>query len=290
MTFDESTDVLAAFGVAPQALLGRGGEATVYALDRDRVLRVLHPGGDPDQLARTEVLLGALATSAVSFYLPEILEIGEIGGRTYAIERRLHGRSLREHLKINDGAGRDQLIEAYMDAAWALGELRPQGWAYYGELASLQPLRAPTWREFLAVKAGRSLTSAGQPLDRVDVQGLASNLPEPARADFVHLDAFAGNMLTDGAGITAVLDIGYACVAGDRRLNPLAAAVYLELRPETVPIGTARDRQVARAWLHSAGLVDLLDPARRWLAAYWAFAVDDVPLQAWCRSVLLPVG
>lgn len=288
---DDSTDVLAAFEVEPQALLGRGGEATVYALDRDRVLRVLRPGGDPNQLARTEALLRALATSPVSFHLPEIVEIGEIGGRAYGIERRLPGRSLREHLKMNDdGAGRDLLIEAYMDAAWALGELRPQGWAYYGELASPQPLREPTWREFMALKAGRSLASAGHPLDRVAIQGLASNLPEPVRADFVHLDAFAGNMLTDGAGITAVLDIGYACVAGDRRLNPLAAAVYLELRPETVPIGTARDRQVAHAWLQSAGLLDLLDPARRWLAAYWAFAVNDVPLQAWCRSVLLPMG
>ena len=130
-----------------------------------------------------------------------------------------------------------------------LGEPRPQGWAYYGELATPHPLREPTWREFLAMKAGRSLATAGHPLDRVDTQGLASNLPEPARADFVRLDAFAGNMLTDGAGITAVLDIGYACVAGDRHFNPLASAVYLELRPQTVPIGTARDRQVAQAWL-----------------------------------------
>ena len=287
---DDSTDVLAACGVAPQAILGRGGEATVYALDRDRVLRVLHRRGDTSQLARTEVLLRGLATSAVPFHLPEIVEFGEIGGRTYAIERRLPGRSLREQLRTDVSAGRDGLIEAYMDAAWALGDLRPEGWAYYGELATPHPLREPTWREFLAMKAGRSLATAGHPLDRVDTQELASNLPEPARADFVHLDAFAGNMLTDGAGITAVLDIGYACVAGDRHFNPLAAAVYLELRPQTVPIGTTRDRQVAQAWLRSAGLLDLLEPARRWLAAYWAFAVDDLPLQAWCRSVLLPIG
>ncbi len=165
---DYSTDVLAAYGVAPQAILGRGGEATVYALDRDRVLRVLHRRGDTSQLARTEVLLRGLATSAVPFHLPEILEFGEIGGRTYAIERRLPGRSLREQLRTDVSAGRDRLIEAYMDAAWALGDLRPQGWAYYGELATPHPLREPTWREFLAMKAGRSLATAGHPLDRVD--------------------------------------------------------------------------------------------------------------------------
>jgi hypothetical protein len=282
--------VLAAFGVGPQALLGRGGEAAVYALDSDRILRVLLPGTDTDQLTRTEALLGDLTTSAVPFRLPEILEIGRIGTRTYGLERRLPGRSLLERLRTDENSERDELIGAYLEAAWALGDLRPQGWTYYGELAASEPLRAHTWREFLAARAERSLVTAGYPLNRIDGARLAEALPEPARAEFVHLDAFAGNMLTDGTGITAVLDIGYACVAGDRRLSPLAAAVYLELRPQTAPIGTARDRLVARAWLRSAGLLDLLDPARRWLAAYWAFATDDLALQAWCRSVLLRSG
>jgi hypothetical protein len=284
---DPPDAVLAAFGLRSEALLGRGGEATVYALDGERVLRVLQPGGDTDQLTRTEALLRDLVTSGVPFQLPEIIEVGEIGGRPYAIERRLPGRSLLEVLRTDENGEREKLIEAYMEAAWALGDLRPEGWPYYGELAAPQLLRAKTWREFLAMRAGRSLVVAGPPLDQIDAHVLAVHLPEPARSEFVHLDAFAGNMLTDGTGITAVLDIGYACVAGDRRLNPLAAAVYLELRPQAEAIGTVRDRLVARAWLRSAGLLDLLDPARHWLAAYWAFAVDDHPLQAWCRSVLL---
>ncbi len=287
---DSGRAVLDAFGVGPQALLGRGNEAAVYALDSDRVLRVLHPGEDTDQLTRTEALLRDLVTSAVPFQLPEILEIGRIGTQGYAIERRLPGRSLLERLTAKDNAPRDELIEAYLETAWTLADLRPRGWAYYGELAAPEPLRAKTWRQFLAARADRSLATARSPLDQVDGAALAADLPEPASAEFVHLDAFAGNMLTDGAVITAVLDIGYPCVAGDRRVNPLAAAVYLELRPQMVAIGTARDRQVARAWLRSAGLLDLLDPVRRWLAAYWAFAVDDDPLQAWCRSVLLPSG
>ncbi len=285
---DFSSAIFASFGVGPEAFLGRGGEAAVYALDGERVLRVQHPGTDTDQLTRTDALLHDLMTSAVPFRLPEILEIGEIGGRTYAVERRLPGRSLLEQLRADENAKRDELIEAYLEAACALGGLRPEGWDYYGELAAPEPLRAETWREFLIARAERSLATAGYPLNQIGGPGLALDLPEPARGEFVHLDAFAGNMLTDGIGITAVMDIGYACVAGDRRLTPLAAAVYLELRPQSVPIATARDRVVAQAWLRSAGLLDLLNPARRWLAAYWAFATDDLPLQAWCRSVLLP--
>src|SRR5438445_7074186 len=40
--------VLAAFGVGYDALLGHGGEAWAYALDDDRVIRVLRDGGGSD--------------------------------------------------------------------------------------------------------------------------------------------------------------------------------------------------------------------------------------------------
>jgi len=290
VTADGSSNeaVLTAFRIGPDALLGRGGEASIYALDDDRVLRLLHPHGDIDQLCRNQALLGDLVASAVSFRLPEILEIGEIQGRTYAIERRLPGSSVLELLGTTEGIERDRLVEAYLEAASTLGDLHSDGWGYFGELATAQPLRAPTWRDFLAQRAARSLATAGHPLDEIDAAGFAADLPEPTRAEFVHLDAFAGNMLADGTAITAVLDIGYACVAGDRRFSSLAAAVYLEPWPEVAPFTRFRDREVARSWLRSAGLSDVYEPARRWLAAYWAFAVDDAALQAWCRSVLLP--
>ena len=282
--------VLAAFGIGRDALLGRGGEASIFALGAGRALRVLHPGGDIDQLRRNRELLGELAVTAVPFRLPEILEVGEIQGRTYAIERRLPGSSVMELLGRVEGHERDRLVVAYLEAASALGDLYPRGWDYFGELATAEPLRAPTWRDFLVQRAARSLQTAGYPFDRIDAGGLAADLPEPPRPEFVHIDAFAGNMLADGTEITAVLDIGYACVAGDRRLSPLAAAAYLEPWPEIAPFARERDREVARSWLRSAGLADLFEPARRWLAAYWTFAVDDAPLRAWCQSVLLPSG
>lgn len=280
--------VLAAFGIGPGALLGRGGEASIYALDGARVLRLMHPGRDSDQLRRNQALLAELDSSTLSFELPLILEIGEIEGRVYAIEPRLRGRSLAQVLAEIDGAERDRLIGSYVEAAHVLGDLRPEGWPYYGELATDRPVRTVDWKEFLAVKAAQNLMAGGHPFEQVDAAGLAAGFPEPARAEFVHIDIFPGNVLTDGRRITAVLDIGYACVAGDRRFNPLLAALYLEPNPDMpqFPFATWRDHEIAQAWLRSAGLLDLLEPARRWLAAYWSFAVDDVPLRAWCQSVL----
>ena len=101
-------------------------------------------------------------------------------------------------------------------------------------------------------------------------------LPEPLEQSLVHLDAFAGNMLSDGNVITAVLDYGQVAIVGDRRLDVLAAAVYFD--GAVTPGATDADRAVAQAWLGEHDLVALYDPARRWLAAFWSFAEDDYEL------------
>ena len=61
------------FGVAPNALLGHGGEAWVYALDDERVLRVLHDGGGKADVLRRLALVEELALSQPVCRLPEVL-------------------------------------------------------------------------------------------------------------------------------------------------------------------------------------------------------------------------
>ena len=111
------------FGVAPDALLGHGGEAWVYALDDERVLRVLRDGGDKADVLRRMALVEELALAQPAYRLPEVLDVGEIEGRTYAIERRLPGRSMLEELGRIEGAARERLIEAYLDTSASLGDL-----------------------------------------------------------------------------------------------------------------------------------------------------------------------
>ncbi len=114
---------------------------------------------------------------------------------------------------------------------------------------------------------------------------MASALPRTDDATFVHLDAFAGNVLAVGPDITAVIDIGVTAIAGDRRLDPLSAAVYLAA-PQITPEATRYDIEVATRWLRAAGLEQWLPAARDWLAAYWSFALSDRKLYEWCRGVL----
>ena len=143
-----------------------------------------------------------------------------------------------------------------------------------------------TWREYLERRAAVNLGQSVPELRAVDATAVADQLPEPDRPAFVHLDAWIGNMLTDGRTITAVIDIGPTSTAGDRRLDPVSAVVSLAA-PEISGVMSAADVDIAISWLRAAGLEDWFEPARRWLAAYWSFAIDDSALMAWCRRVLL---
>jgi aminoglycoside phosphotransferase len=274
--------VLRHLGVPAESFLGHGGEAWVYALDNDRVVRVPHSGADADQLRRNHALVNEMWGCNTPFDLPNLIEVSDVNGRVFAIEQRLAGRDLLSELATAEGTRRIHLIESYLDTAEALGDLPLDRRDYFGDLAAPNPVRTRTWREYLTAKADASL-AAGPITTIVDTSAIAADLPEPSAMALVHLDAFAGNMMTDGHRVTAVLDIGLGCVAGDARMNLLAAAVNLETAHTQT--ATSADIEVALSRLSDRGLIDYLDPARAWLAAYWSFAPD---LISWCRSVLHP--
>jgi aminoglycoside phosphotransferase (APT) family kinase protein len=278
--------VLRHFGVGPDALLGSGGEARVYAVGNDRVLRVLHRGGRTQDLVGRRDLVDGLRHSAASFALPHVLEIGRMAGRVYAVERRLPGQSALEALRGAQGPARRQLLESYLETAAALGDLRLQSRPTFGELLGPNPIATTTWSAYLVERAAANLGRSTPEFRAIDPHQVADGLPEPTEPAFVHLDAFAGNMLADGGSISAVLDVGHSSVAGDRRLDPLSAVVYL-CAPEITPVVESADIDLAVAWLRNVGLEQWLIPARRWLAAYWSFAVDDAMVHSWCRRVLI---
>jgi aminoglycoside phosphotransferase (APT) family kinase protein len=284
--------VLAALGVSPRDYIGHGGEARVYALSDDRIVRVLHDDQDASHIERRRTLTAELLRrpeprSSLQFNLPDVLDVGEVDGRWYTIERRLEGASLMEHLPELGRADRDHLLEQHLEVAASLGRvlhLETRGW--FGELLADEPVRSNTWRGYLRERAAKSIDAAPSEFSVIDPEALADDLPDTTTETFVHLDVWVGNMLAVGTRITAVLDIGVTAACGDPALDPLAAAVYLS-SPEITPVMEARDAEVASSWLRAAGLDDRVEPTRRWLAAYWCAMVDDRRLYDWCRSILL---
>ena len=262
-----------------------GGEAWVFALDDDRVLRVLHEGGSIDDLLDRQHLVDELARADTSFLVPSVVETGSVGARAYAVERRLAGRSGMEVLAELDRPDRDALIVDYLEVIGSLGDLALDPRPWFGDILGEVPIRRATWPEYLVAKAADGLARAPG-FEGVDPGELAAALPQDADVSFVHMDAFLGNVLAVGPKITAVIDFGNTSLRGDRRLELLSAVVYLCAEPIS-PAVDAGDRDVALRHLADAGLADFYEPARRWIAAYWAWAVEDDVLHQWCRGVLL---
>ena len=289
MQFPEDAGLVAAlrsFGIAPAALLGHGGEAWVYALDTERIVRVHHEGTVRETVDSRSSLLAELARSAdaVPFQIPRVLETAVVEGRIITTEPRLPGRALLELLGESRGDERNALMRSYLDAAAQIGDLHLER-PWYGELSQRRPIRTESFREYLRRRAARSLAGAGPDFAGIDPDALAAALPEAEAPALVHLDAFPGNMLAEGTAVTAVLDFGVIALVGDRRLDPLAAVAYLT--SNITPTADDTDRALAQEWLAERGLAGLYEPARRWLAAFWSIARDDLRLHQWCREVLL---
>lgn len=278
--------VLTRFGIDESSRLGRGGEATVFALDDHRVLRVIHHGVERRSLD-ARLAVGALVRAGadrVPFAVPEVLDVIEAGDRLALIETRLPGIDALRLLGQLRGGERSALVRSHLDAAAALAAL-PCDTTEFGDLCSPTPLRRTTFVEYATAVLHQNLQRAGPDFGHVDVDDLVADLPpQTGPPVLTHLDAFLGNMLAEGSTITAVLDFGPTTIAGVADLDPLVAIAYLD--PDITPTASDDDRATAHDWARENGLDDRIEPVRRWIAAYWSAAVDDERLHRWCRWIL----
>lgn len=281
--------ILARFGIDESALLGRGGEARVFALDRERVLRLPHPAYPLALLDDRRRLLDALSAGSPPVAIPEVLAHEEVDGRIVVIERRLPGGNALDALAA-PGTDRAALVRHHLDVAGAIANLPFPG-AAFGELYGDHALQGATFRGWAEGRLRVSLATGGDAFTHLDAGVLTDDLlaalpdGEPERPRLVHLDGFLGNMLAEGDQVTALLDFGPMTIGGPAHLDPLVAIAYLT--PEITPTATAADRAVAEAWAADAGLAGAVTPAERWIAAYWTGAPDDQRLRSWCERTLL---
>jgi aminoglycoside phosphotransferase (APT) family kinase protein len=279
-------DILARLGRPLAPLLGAGGEAQVYALGADRIVRLMHVGASLADAEARAALLREIATHArhLPFRTPAVESVTEMDGRILAIEARLPGEPVSHVLAGHEGAAREKLLADYLDTASAISTISVER-PFFGPLIGGQDLRAATWNGFLQARLRESLAACPEDLRAALASAAATPLPEPARPALVHLDYFPANVLAQDSRVTAVLDFGPSAVIGDARMEAWSAVAYLDA--ELSPAATDADRAQAMAWLAQHDLLTDYGPAKRWLAAYWSFARDDAALMAWCRRILL---
>ena len=284
----ETASVLRLHGIEPDALIARGGESTVYALDEERVLAI-HRGASRGSVELLAQFYGTLERNVAPFDVPAILEIGQVGETVFTIERRLRGVSLETALATLRGRERVRALTSFSEAVVAIRHLKKTLNQQFGDLLRPDPLQTESWSEYLDRKVDEVLESSEDELRR-DVPGFERRveawracLPTVAVSTprLVHGDYFPGNVLVDGTSVVGVIDFSPHSVAGDPRLDEVGAVVLV-----TTGRGTAKDADVVRARLEQHGDADLaalFDFYRTYLSLYfspsWAFSPR---LYQWC--------
>jgi len=264
-------------------LIGEGGEARVFDIGSDRVLRLVRPGGHADAQQRRAELLQKICAGhkSAAFRTPRVIDICQVGGRVAVIEERLTGVTLAEALKTADSGSRHGLILSYLDATASVGDIEVQ-LPFWGDIVNPLGIRAPTYRTYLSDKL-RSVRSVSGPLADL-VMDKPELIPDCSTPSLVHFDIFPDNVLVESGSVSAIIDFGASSKMADRRLDVWSAVAYLD--PEISPSATDSDRNLALEWLNSKGLDRDYLSAKRWIASCWCFAHDDPAVRSWCRRVL----
>ncbi|MFT4296756.1 MAG: aminoglycoside phosphotransferase family protein [Micropruina sp.] len=283
--------ILASFGVEASALLGSGGEARVFALDDDRVLRIQAPGDAPPDRELAD-LLESWAGIDLGFGLPRVLSQDRLGSQNYSIERRLPGVPLAQWLaETSDPKRRRTGLLSLLDAAGRLREL-PLPRTGFGrvlgdpdEFGSLTELLAAQIE--IGLRYSDGLLAAAVP----DLDGQVSRLLDRLGARVVepaycHADLAPANVMADADGrVTAVLDFSVHALAADPVLDQVGAVAFLETTP--YPGNGADAAWLQRELIGRLGAdAWLVDAYRRFYALY--YAMDHGLIRRCAEQLLAP--
>jgi Ser/Thr protein kinase RdoA (MazF antagonist) len=197
----------------------RGESASTFlATGRDGTVSVLKlgPGAAGDAVGRLRELVTGLRRRG--YPAARLLASGQMAGRTFWLQERLPGTVLErvpvpgwlvpEVFRLNDAqAGLGDGTSRLSDLIAATLTTGGDGYCVHATLQA-----RPDTRDLLAMvrqTAGRCLAAI------------------PEGDDFVHYDFTLANLLTDGPGISGVIDINPPALTGDRAFDLATMLFYL---------------------------------------------------------------
>jgi putative membrane protein len=278
--------------VSSAALLGKGSESEVYALDDERVLRLYYPGIQQQYVEQRHAFYDQLHLAQPPFELPRILESGMLDGRIYTVERRMRGRAFAGVLPELAGDDRKRALASYLQVAGQIGTIRIPDRPFGEMLTAEQPLQRAAWPEFLWDRLQQTyrISRADVERDVPEVAAILEWMQGESRAlsgfeekRLVHGDYFPGNVyIDDELKICGVGDFGYSTLAGDPRMDLAGAIAFLEVVDGYDPSDTTFLMQLVEEQ-HGAGISRWIDFYRLYYSFYFSHCKDDDPrTYAWC--------
>ncbi|MDN5770629.1 MAG: PH domain-containing protein [Microlunatus sp.] len=246
--------VLARFGLSESDRLGSGGESEVYALGPDRVLRVYRGTHEaaPAMIRQLTSLYSRWQGSPIGLEVPQILDGGEIAGRSFSVDRRMSGHSLSGWLRLAETGPRQLALLSYLDAAWAMQRLPSPVPGPARLLGVDAPRQFPSLAALLSDQLLRVIPQSQQRLehDIPNVSRVWDELQEWLRdrhgePRLVHGDFCPPNcyvsVLPDGRPVVSgVGDFSPHTLHADPMMDVAGAVIFLELEPYAAAADDAR--------------------------------------------------
>jgi len=296
-------EVLARYGIGPDQLVGSGGESRVFALDDRRVLRIYRSSPEASEQVAYQLrwLYDSWSGLDVGFEVPRILEIGQLGGRCYTVDRRMSGRSFSAWLSAAPVTERRLALTRYLDVALALptlpspvpGFARLVGQGAPQQFGSLAELLTYQMNQTLALSRDRlqhDVPAVAEVWDALQADLLQRDCqPRLVHGDLCPPNTYVSRAPDGSAVVTGIGDFSPHTLSADPLMDVAGAVCFLEL--ETYD-GSADDA----LWLSELSLSRLGADAARWLGVYRRFygfyfssTFDGEPeAYAWCLRQLTP--
>ena len=297
--------VLAVFRTSRDQLLGSGGESEVFAIDHERVLRLYRSRHEAPR--RTATQLRALyqhwSGSDIGIELPLIIEVGELDGRFFTVDRRLSGRNFSGWLQQADITQRRAALITFLDATERLQRL-PSPVPGFARLIGDSALEQfSTLVELLSSMLSGPTQVSQEQLQRdvPDVAGVWSRLhaalaQRSVAPAVVHGDVCPPNAYLSqgpqGPVVTGIADFSPHTVHADPLMDLAGALIFLELESYADAAADAAWLEAVAVERHGREIVQWIDVYRRFYGFYFsnAYAFDPT-LYAWCvRQLTRPAG
>lgn len=233
--------LLQKYNLSPDAWLGRGMEAEVYALDANRVLK-LYPG--TTSLSHLETLrrfYESLDRHQLPYELPYIYDVIAEGDTIITAERRLTGARLEDRLPGLDARQLEQVMERYLTAVCALSAVQasPSVERYLlFDSEGISQRADGDWHHFLERYLALKLAQLMPYLSR-DVNGFATKIgqlqtilsqPYDGELCLIHGDFYPGNLLVnEPLEINALIDFGLMTMYGDALFDVATSWVFFDM-------------------------------------------------------------
>ena len=293
-------ELLAAFGLGRDQLVGSGGESEVFAIDHDRVLRLYRNGHEaPRQTAaQLQALYQSWRASDIGLELPLIIEMGERSGRFFTVDRRFSGRNFSGWLQHADMTERRPALISFLDATERVQQLPSPVPGFARLVGDGAPLQFGTLAELLSSMLKGPTQSSRDQLER-DIPDVAavwnqlhSDLAQRSVVPaLVHGDVCPPNAYLSqgpqGPVVTGIADFSPHTVHADPLMDVAGALIFLELEPYADAAADAAWLEAVAVERHGRQIVRWIDVYRRFYGFYFSNAYEfDPTLYAWCLRQL----